>query len=166
MTANDRSRGADALAAHDAFEETAEGFSLSTTTVETRVNAETRPDGVAYAVEIRAPTIDSATVDEVGQTVSTDWFETYRRRVQDAPSASRHNVELDETQVFEEGPDVVVRYRYTWGEPPTGVDIAKTLIEYVEGTYVQGIIPGYEYTDPVSRLLSQASQGGEGGTPL
>ncbi|MFB6305150.1 MAG: DUF5813 family protein, partial [Haloferacaceae archaeon] len=26
----------------------------------------------------------------------------------------------------------------------------------VEGTYVQGIIPGYEYTEPVASVLSEA----------
>ena len=46
---------------------------------------------------------------------------------------------------------------------------AVTVVEYVEGTYVEGIIPGYEYTGPVTRLIQQATDaagGGKGGTPL
>ena len=37
------------------------------------------------------------------------------------------------------------------------------MIDFVEGTYVQGVIPGYEYTEPVSDLLSAARQQGGGG---
>jgi len=44
-----------------------------------------------------------------------------------------------------------------------GVDDAGALIDFVEGTYVQGVIPGYEYTAPVSDLLSAARQQGGGG---
>lgn len=166
MADNDRSRGGKALAAHDAFEETADGFTLSTTTVESTVKADTQLDAVEFTVEVRVPTLDSATIEEVGPTVSTDWFDTFERRVQDAPAASRRDVVLDDIQVRKDDDDVVVRYSYTWGNATTGVDIAKTFAEYVEGTYVEGIIPGYEYTEPVSDLLSDACQDGRGGTPL
>ena len=54
------------------------------------------------------------------------------------------------------------------GSERQGLDVAKTFVEYVEGTYVEGVVPGYDYRPPVSDLLSQAGQGdGErGGTPL
>jgi hypothetical protein len=39
-----------------------------------------------------------------------------------------------------------------------GVDDAAAFINYVEGTYVQGIIPGYDYREPVARLLDRARQ--------
>ncbi|MEF8975818.1 MAG: DUF5813 family protein, partial [Halapricum sp.] len=43
-------------------------------------------------------------------------------------------------------------------------------VEYVEGTYVEGAVPGYDYEPPVADLLNQAqsggSQGDRGGTPL
>ncbi|MFW6045666.1 MAG: DUF5813 family protein, partial [Natronomonas sp.] len=42
-------------------------------------------------------------------------------------------------------------------------EIAKAIGEFAEGTYVQGIVPGYVYQPPVSDLLSRARQtGGEG----
>jgi len=46
------------------------------------------------------------------------------------------------------------------------------VIDYVEGTYVQGVIPGYEYGEPVAGLLDRAQQNADsddatrGGTPL
>jgi len=39
------------------------------------------------------------------------------------------------------------------------------VIDFVEGTYVQGIIPGYEYTGVVDELISAARQQG-GGSPF
>ena len=46
---------------------------------------------------------------------------------------------------------------------------AVATVEYVEGTYVEGIIPGYEYTEPVTVLVQRAADaagGNKGGTPL
>ena len=42
------------------------------------------------------------------------------------------------------------------------VEDAAALVEYVEGTYVQGVIPGYEYGDPVAGLLDRARGAAEG----
>ncbi|MFC7158105.1 DUF5813 family protein [Halomarina halobia] len=42
-------------------------------------------------------------------------------------------------------------------------DVAKALAEYAEGTYVEGIVPGYTYRPPVSELLARAQQSGGGG---
>lgn len=166
MSENERSQGEEALAAHDAFEPTETGFTLSTTTFEAVVTVETRSDGEQYSVEIRVPTLDSTTVEDVGPAVSRDWLETFERRLSDAPKATRESVEIDELQVSEEGDSVIVIYRFSWQNPTTAAEIAKTFVEYVEGTYVEGIIPGYEYTSPVADLISDASQGGDGGTPL
>ncbi len=42
-----------------------------------------------------------------------------------------------------------------------GVDDAGALINFVEGTYAQGIIPGYEYTEPATRLIENARRTGD-----
>jgi len=164
MTEN--SAAEQALSDHDAFEPSAAGYRLSTIVFDATVTVDGDADGVQYTVTVDAPTIADATQDEVGPTVRTDWFETFERRLADAPDATRKSVELDAFSVDDDGETVTVRYRFTWPDATGGVEIAKTFAEFVEGTYVEGIVPGYEYTPPVSELLSDASQGGNGGTPL
>jgi len=64
--------------------------------------------------------------------------------------------------------DGTVRIEYVFADrsPATAADIATAFAEFVEGTYVEGVVPGYEYEPPVADLLAQASQGEKGGTPL
>jgi len=148
---------------HEAFETTEHGYSVETTVFDAVVAVE---GDNRYCVTVRAPTLASATTNDVGQTVRQDWFETFERRLGDATKATRATVYLDRFEVEQEGDTVIVEYGFTWRNPDRAVDIAKTFAEYVEGTYVEGIIPGYEYEPPVSNLLADASQAGEGGTPL
>jgi hypothetical protein len=152
---------------HDAYERTDEGFAVTTTTFGGTVTAADR-DGpkLDYTVTVRAPTIEAATADVVGETVALDWFETLARRLEAAPTATRRAVDLDSCVVEREGGEVRVEYAFAWGNPSGAADIAKTFVEYVEGTYVEGIVPGYEYESPVADLLASASQSGESGTPL
>ena len=80
--------------------------------------------------------------------------------------ATRSDIDLETFDVERDGENVYVTYGFEWDDPSRAADIAKTLIEYVEGTYVEGVIPGYEYESPVADLLDRASQGEGGGTPL
>ncbi len=40
--------------------------------------------------------------------------------------------------------------------PDHGAEDAAALVGYVEGTYVEGLIPGYTYREPASGLLETA----------
>lgn len=163
---SNRSAPSQELSAHESFESEADEHRLSTIVFDAWVSVETRADGDQYTVRIRVPALDHATEDQVGPTVRKDWLETFERRLQDAPKATRAAVSLDDLTVEDDGDTVTVRYLFTDRDPATAVDIAKTFGEFVEGTYVEGIVPGYEYEPPVAELLSDASQGGNGGTPL
>ena len=158
-------RGVRAFEAHDAYERQGKWFTLTTTAFDGRVTVETTDEwALRYTLEVRAPTLDSATADEVGDAVASGWFDTYELRLKDAPMAVRQDVELDEQRVFEEAGDAVAVFRFEWGNADHAPDIAKAMAEFVEGTYMEGIVPGYEYEPPVSGMLSQARQsGGDGG---
>ena len=123
-----------------------------------------------YELVVRTPTLEAATSDAVGTAVAVGWFETFRTRLGDAPGATRHDVSLTAFGVAEDGNEVVVRYEFEESNPRIAAGVAKTFTEYVEGTYVEGVVPGYEYEGPVADLIGQASaQGSEGtagGTPL
>jgi len=154
---------------HDAFERDGDAYLVTTTAFEGRVTAVDGPEYLsAYTVTVRVPTLDGATADDVGDAVLDGWFETLERRLEDAPKATRADVELETFDVERDGEDVYVTYGFEWGNADRAADIAKTFVEYAEGTYVEGVIPGYEYVSPVADLVDAASQegGGGGGTPL
>jgi hypothetical protein len=155
-----------AFISHDSFESDADEYRITTTAFETTASVSDDSNTPLYTVEVTVPTLQSATEDDVGPTVAADWLETFERRLEAAPKATRSAVELEAFDVTASDETVTIRYGYHWETPRTAVDIAKTFAEYVEGTYVEGVIPGYEYTGQVAALLGDASQSGDGGTPL
>ncbi|WP_276249907.1 DUF5813 family protein [Haloarcula rara] len=162
---------ADVFDARETFVPGGSGYVIETTSFEGHVTAsEGEKWRTDYEVTVRAPTLQAATADEVGPAVRDGWFETFERRLEDAPKATRVAVDLDDYTVEEDDEEVVVTYRFSLGGEREAADVAKAFVEYVEGTYVEGIIPGYEYVGVVADLLSAASTGGSegsrGGTPL
>jgi hypothetical protein len=161
-----------ALADHDGFERADGGYTVRTTVFENNVTADDLVDEIAYTVTVEVPSLQAATADTVGPAVREGWLETLERRLEDAPKATRAGVNLEEYDMTAAGETVIVTYTFTYAPPARAADIAKSFVEYVEGTYVEGIVPGYDYTPPVSDLIQSASQGeseGEGtrgGTPL
>jgi hypothetical protein len=157
-------RAVRAFEAHEAFER-ADAYFEVTTTFDGRVTAaETDDWPLEYTLEVRAPMLSTATDDEVGPAVEEGWFETYDLRLADAPMAVREDVELVDRRVFEEAGDAVAVFVFEWGNADRAPAIAKAMAEFVEGTYAEGIVPGYEYEPPVSELLSRAQHsGGDGG---
>ena len=144
---------------HDAFERDGEWFEVTTTTFEGRVTAtETGEWALQYTLEVRAPMLSAAVDDAVGPAVEDGWFETYELRLEDAPMAVREDVDLDDQRVVEEAGDAVAIFEFEWGNADRAPDIAKAIAEFTEGTYMEGIVPGYDYQPPVSELLSRARQ--------
>jgi hypothetical protein len=159
-----------AFGRHDAFERAAAGFELTTSRFGGRVTAVDLADyQVGYTLTVRAPTLAAATAGDVGEAVQSGWLETMERRLEDAPKATRAGVELTGFDLEEDGDEVVVTFQFEWGDADRAAKIAKTFAEYVEGTYVESVVPGYDYEGTVGDLLQGASQGEggrKGGTPL
>jgi hypothetical protein len=81
-------------------------------------------------VTVRMPTLSAVVSDDsVADVVETGWFETLELRLEDAHTV----VSADEAT------------------PPTIVDFA-------EGTWMQGLIPGYDYDEPAAGMLNRAHQ--------
>jgi hypothetical protein len=158
-----------AFDAHDAYERAAGGpaFALTTTRFDATVTARDDCDAewaLTYELEVRAPMLSTATAGEVGRAVEDGWFDTLALRLEDAPGAVRDTVEID-IEVVEEAGDAVVTYRFEWGDPDRAAGIAKAFAEYVEGTYLEGVVPGYDYRPPVSEMLASArGAGGDEGS--
>ncbi|SEH16519.1 hypothetical protein SAMN04487967_2679 [Natronorubrum sediminis] len=163
------------LESHDSFARADDAFELETTVFETHIDAEPAPDGRdgRFHVTVTLPTLDAAVAGEtVASVVEDGWFETLERRLEDVYTVA-HTDTHDDPVVEREASDVTVSLEYTAWDADKGVEDAKTLVEYVEGTYAQGIIPGYEYRGPAATLLEnaqnrgqQASEGESGGMPM
>jgi hypothetical protein len=162
-------RAAHALRRHKAVQREDDRYLIDSTVFDATVTAATADGGHRWTVTVTVPSLSAATTDHVGDAVAAGWFETFERRLADAPKSTRAPLELEALSVERRGLDVVVTFAFVWDGPTRAVDIAKTLVEYVEGTYVEGTIPGYAYEPPVSDLLGRAETGGDaerGGTPL
>ena len=154
---------------HDAFErrdpadgqdefERDERFSLSTTVFDATVTATTDSEDDAHRFHIRIdlPTLDAAVANEtVASIVEDDWTATFERRLDDVFTVANTDSH-EEPTVDRERSSLVVRLAYTARGPSSGVEDAKALIEYVEGTYAQGLIPGYTYRGPAGELVANA----------
>jgi len=86
---------------HDAIEATEDGFEVTTTPFDSTVTAESIEESTAYYIRVSVPNLDAATRDEVGPTVALDWFETFERRLEDAPKTVRERVDLTDFTVEE-----------------------------------------------------------------
>jgi hypothetical protein len=159
MTDDLPDRAVRAFEAHDAFERDGKWFSVTTTKFDGRVTvAETDDWDLAYTLEVRAPMLSAVTADTVGPAVEDGWFDTYDRRLEDTHMAVRQDVEFADRRVFEESGDAVAVFEFEWGNADHVPNMAKAMTEYVEGTYMEGIVPGYDYQQPVSEMLAQARQ--------
>lgn len=152
-------RAARAFEAHEAFERTAGGFALTTTDFENRVTAaETDGWALRYTVTVRVPMLSSAVSDPVGPALEDGWFETLELRLEDALSATRYDVDLEEYALERVGGEALARYAFETGNADRAPRVVRSIVEYVEGTYLQGAVPGYDYRDPVAGMLAKARQ--------
>ncbi|WP_423750721.1 DUF5813 family protein [Salinirarus marinus] len=148
-----------AFADHESFERIADDcYELVTTPFDGRVEISPAEGGRhRFAVTVRVPTLGAVVEGDVAPVVEDGWYETFALRLEDVDGVMRR--ERDVTpDVEREGDDVIVEAAFEDVNERRAVDDAAALVDYVEGTYVQGVIPGYDYTDPVAGILSRAEE--------
>lgn len=146
---------------HDAVGD-AEGatFPVTSTPFDGRVAVAERDDGrIAFDVTVRVPTLSAVTTDAVADVVEDGWYDTFERRVADIGDVTEAGHDLA-PETRRAGDEAVVEADLADLDERRGVNDAVAVVDYVEGTYVQGIIPGYEYTDPVAGLVDRARAAG------
>jgi len=140
---------------------------VQTTAFEGTVEVGADGGAAVFTVTVAVPTLDAVTVEAVAPVVEDGWFETFERRVDDVDGAIRGDDAA--VTVRRVGDEAVVEVELRGLDATRAAADAVTVVEYVEGTYVEGIIPGYEYTEPVTSLVQRAADaagGSKGGTPL
>jgi hypothetical protein len=166
MTDEDSTAVKDAFASHDAFEPTDGGFEYVKTPFDATVTVEGSDDADAesYHVDVivRLPMLDAVVAGEtVADVVEDGWYETFERRMEDAFDVARSDGGPPAVERDAENESIVVELAFETRDVRRAVEDAAALVEYVEGTYVQGVIPGYDYRDPVAELLDRARQAAE-----
>jgi len=139
-----------AFETHAAFERDGpDAFAVTTT----RFDATVQTDD--DRVTVRLPTLDAVVAGEtVADVVEDGWYETLERRLDDvhtvveADDASPPELTRDDEQVV-----LVVAF----GSTPAPDD-ALAVVDYAEGTWLQGVVPGYDYREPAAGLIEQARQ--------
>lgn len=145
-----------ALATHDAFARR-DGTFAAATPFDATVGVAAADGAVRYTVRMVVPTLDAVVVGEsVATVVREGWFETLERRLEDVDGALRAAVDPPSVELDEPAGTVTVTAAFESARPDRGAEDAAALVGYVEGTYVEGVIPGYTYREPVSDLLEQA----------
>lgn len=148
---------------HPAFEKTDDGEYEATTTPLEGVVTATAADADEsasreYRVVVRAPVLDAVVEGEaVADVVQTGWFETLERRLADVHTVAETD-SATPPEIRLEGEEVVVAVEFARADPERAAEDAKAIIDFVEGTWVQGIIPGYDYDEPAAGLLERATQ--------
>lgn len=150
-----------AFTRHGGFAVGPSGIRVETSPFRATVEIESGSATVSYTVSIEMPTLAAVVEGEsVGDVVHEGWAETLARRIREAHHAASEieNASYDISWDREEVTAHITIRRPSAAHPPT--DAIVSLVQYVEGTYLQGVIPGYDYGPPVDEMLSAARQRG------
>lgn len=151
---------------HGAFEADGDGrFVATSTPFEALVDPASADGGeISFEVVVRVPMLDEVTEDDVAPVVEEGWYETLERRLHSIGGgvlSSDTDPEPTVTETVHEGTrSAEFRAAFADIDPNRGVNDAAALVDFVEGTFVQGVIPGYNYTEPVSGILAEARRAG------
>jgi len=157
-----RERAERALADHGAFERDGDAYATTSAAVAGRVRAETTGADAVYRVTVRVPTIDAVVAGEtVAPVVQEGWYETFERRLEDVGGVTRGEPTEPTVALDEAAEEVVVETTVEAGYPGRAAGDVKAIVDYVEGTFVEGLIPGYTYREPAAGLLERAKSAGE-----
>ena len=158
-----------ALLDHGAFEEREGAYAVTTTAFDATVVVASAGDGLSYRVTVTVPTLDAAVEGEaVAPIVQEGWFDTFERRLAHPGGATRVDPDPPLVSIDVDAGEVRVEMAFETTLPERGTEDAKALVDFVEGTYLQGVVPGYDYRDPVDGLLQRAEDrsGSAGGPPI
>ncbi|ODR81959.1 hypothetical protein BG842_23335 [Haladaptatus sp. W1] len=141
-----------AFGLHDGFEPDDDGYLVTTTPFDGRV---TVSDSIQ--VTVRMPMISGVVADDsVADVVETGWFETLELRLEDAHTVVSSDDATPPT-ITRDGDEVVLEVEFS-GYPDKAAENAKAVVDFAEGTWMQGLIPGYDYDEPAAGMLNRAHQ--------
>lgn len=102
------------------------------------------------------PTLDSTVENEtVAPVVEAGWEDTFERRVEDVTNLV--SALTGEPEVTKAGGLLRVTMTFE-GKPSALPEAVRNAANYVESTWVEGIIPGFEYNEQVQAIRDRATE--------
>jgi hypothetical protein len=142
----------ESFAEHRTFEARGDGYAATTARFEASVTP-----GRPHRLRAELPTLDAVVVGEtVAEVVEEGWFETFEARLAGLDGVTEGSVEPP--AVSREEDTVVVEVAFEGGGDPASD--AAALLNFVEGTWIQGIVPGYDYREDVQSVRERARDRG------
>jgi hypothetical protein len=152
----------DPFEAHEAFERAdKDGFAVT----EADFDATVHVDSGERRIVVDLPTLDAVVEGEtIGDALVAGWFDTLERRLEH-PGGVTRGPEPELASVERVGGEVTVWMRQSGGLAPAADALA--VVNFVEGTWFEGIVPGYDYREDVAAMRNRAhEEGGGEPTPL
>ena len=171
MTEDSLARGRRGLSRHesvslvDASDEEPTVARVTSTPFDAEITVAAADAAIEYSAVVRLPTIDRVTTGGVADVVVDGWADTLRRRVEAIGAITEAGHDLDPTVEWSGDDRLVARVTFTDLDPHRGANDAVAFTDYVEGVYVQGVIPGYDYEEPVAGLIDSARAAGGSSSP-
>lgn len=132
-------------------------FLVTTTPFDASIDAESDGQAILLQVSVTAPTLDAVVADDsMAQVVREGWLETFERRIENTDGVTRTDPSPAIVALEEDDQLLSVTFHLRTEAIDQAIEDAIALVNFFEGTYVQGIIPGYDYEEPVSGLLERA----------
>lgn len=133
---------------------------FAVTTAEFEAVATPTEDGCRVVCDL--PSLDAAVAGEsVGDAVREGWFETLQLRLEDVEGLTERAA-VGAPAVRREGESVVVETAVR-GPADAVAAAVTTVVGFVEGTWFQGVVPGYDYVPAVAAMRDRAHR--QGTTP-
>ncbi|MFC7046905.1 DUF5813 family protein [Halobacteriaceae archaeon GCM10025711] len=123
----------------------------------TQFDATVTVDEDAHHVRVTVPMLDAVVVGEtVAPVVEEGWYETFELRLEDVSGVLRTD-DVSEPTVTRDGDAAVVEATFE-ADGRAAAEEAMALVNYVEGTWFEGVIPGYEYVEEIQAMRERAHQ--------
>jgi hypothetical protein len=131
-------------------------FSLEATVFTISVEPSSVDGEPAFELRALVPPLGMVTEESLASVVEDEWFRTFELRLDDIAGATRGHTALEVRT--ERGPAMIaVDITLADRNLDRALDDLTAVAEYIEGTYAEGIIPGYSYTDVARTLLERAA---------
>lgn len=123
-------------------------------------------DAGAGRLRVEVPTLAAAVEgDAVGDSVADGWYRTLERRLEHVEGVTR-GPDPDPPEVVRGVETVTVEFDLDLEEGGAPAEDAAALVRFVEGTWFEGIVPGYDYREDVEAMRNRAHETGGEPTPL
>ncbi len=131
-------------------------FSLEVTVFTISVEPSSVDGQPAFDLRVLVPPLGMVTEEPIPSVVEDEWFRTFELRLADIAGATRGHHSL--AVHTERGPAMIaVDITVADQNLDRALDDITAVAEYIEGTYVEGLIPGYSYTDVARTLRERAT---------